>query len=435
MSTNDKSSIVVPLLFYFASLSLAFAGSFLDPAYPVTSMYNLSNLIGPLTYQLVHHAGFVTCTDAMQIPGNIICFHVHRMPLPPVLLAGLVDVFGDHYRAVDLAKIALVLIPVAAAFSLLWQELKHVKNQSRRWLIPCFFFLCLMLPTLLVDIIHMQVEEGYSFCLLAYAVAVLLFGDRQFQPDIRLAILFALSVGCLYLTKSSMILVCIFLVSYYCSRVRPWYLRMTVVLITLCAPLGWGLYSMHATGRFTLGTSLDGINLHKGNNAEFLDRYPPANDGSLDQYDAQLNNGKIFPNEWAWNDYHQHAALAFMKTHPVSDLHGDLRKADIFFVSFRKIGSEHYTGMLAIATNASMVIFRILLWSACLLAIYTLLRRAAQQRSAAVLYLGVVVAVAAPYIAGFAFTRHASVLILPSALYLAYWLIQAEHDDMRSALP
>ena len=398
------------------------------------SIYNLSNLIGPLTYQLVHHAGFVTCTDAMQIPGNVICFHVHRMPLPPLLLAGLVNIFGDRYRAVNLAKIALVLVPMAAAFSLLWKQLLHVRRLALRWQVFLLMLVSMMLPTLLVDIIHMQVEEGYSFCLLAYAVAVLLFGGRELQTNIGAAILFALSVAGLYLTKSSMILVCFFLVGYYCWRVRPRYLRVTVVLITLCAPMGWGFYSLHATGRFTVGTSLDGINLHKGNNALFLDRYPPANDGSLDQYDAQLNDRKIFPDEWAWNDYHMHAALVFLKTHPVNDLQGDLRKANIFFVSFRKIGSERYTGTLAAVTAGSMVLFRLLLWSACTLALFTLFSGPAEQRRAAVLYIGVVVTGAAPYIVGFAFTRHASVLILPSTLYLAYWLIHAEGDREKGTL-
>ncbi|HEX4022199.1 MAG TPA: hypothetical protein VHX63_13730 [Acidobacteriaceae bacterium] len=377
--------------------------------------------MGPLTEHLVHHAGYVTCTDAIQTPGNVLCFHVHRMPLPPLLLAALVRIFGNRYLAVDLTKIALVLIPVAAAFSLIWQKLYSKIDSHLRWQASLLLFLCLMLPTLIVDVIHLQVEEGYSFCLLAYALAVLLFGVGKNQQHLRSAVLFALAVAGLYLTKSSMVLACTFLVGFYCWSVSQRKLRAVVLLITICAPLGWGLYSLHVTGRFTLGTSLDGINLHKGNNADFLERYPPANDGSLDRYDALLSDGRFFANEWDLNDYHTHASLIFMKAHPVEDMRGDLRKADIFFLSFRKIGSERYRGMLGLATDASMLVFRLLLWSACLLALHTLWRGTVERRRTALLYIGIVLTVAAPYIVGFAFTRHASVLILPSALYLIHW--------------
>jgi hypothetical protein len=283
--------------------------------------------------------------------------------------------------------------------------------------------MCLMLPTLLIDVVNMQVEEGYSFCLLAYATAVLLFGVEKQQQGLRPAALFALSVVGLYLTKSSMVLVCAFFVIVYYWRVHSQQLRMTVLLLVICGPLGWGLYSLHATGRFTLGTSLDGINLHKGNNAEFMERYPPTDDGSLDRYDAQLSDGRYFSNEWDLNDYHMRASLAYMKAHPADDMRGDLRKVNVFFFSLHKIGSGRYTGLPGLAAAVSMLLFRLLLWSACLLAIYALWRGPIGLRKAAIVYAGVVLAVAAPYIVGFAFTRHASVLVLPSALYLAHWRI------------
>lgn len=381
--------------------------------------------MGPLAEHLVHHSGYVTCSSAMQGTSDVICFHVHRMPLPPYLLAALVGIFGDHYLAVDLMKIALVLLPVTAGFALVWQRLQGEADGVLRWQIPLFLGLCLMLPALMVDVIHLQVEEGYSFSLLAYATAVVLFGVDELRERPFCAGLFALAVAGLYLTKSSMILVCIFLVVAYCLRVTKQRLRWIVILITMCAPLGWGLYSLHATGRFTLGTSLDGINLHKGNNAAFLQRYPPQDGGSLDRYDAQLSGDRHFATEWELNDFHARASVRYMKQHPWADLQGDGRKLDVFFFTLRKVGSEQYTGILGRVTELGMLLFRLLLWSACGVAIFTLWKGTSEERKAAMVFAGVVATVAAPYVIGFAFTRHASVLILPAAFYLASWRLSS----------
>ncbi len=203
--------------------------------------------------------------------------------------------------------------------------------------------------------------------------------------------------------------------------------------MTICGPLGWGFYSLHATGRFAWGTSLDGINLHKGNNANFLEHYPPKDGGSLDRYDAQLSEGRMFANEWAWNDYHTHASLTYMKEQPGADIRGDLRKADVFFLSLQKIGSQPYAGALGLMTRLSMLLFRLLLWSTCLLAIFALWFGPGEERRAAILYAGVAMTVAAPYIVGFAFTRHASVLILPAALYLAHWRLSRSKSKESSS--
>ncbi len=408
------------VFFYILSFGISACIATLWHGSHPASIYALTNFMGPLTEHLVHHLGYVTCTASLQSASNPICFHVHRMPLRPFLLAALVRIFGDHYLAVDLAKIALVLVPVAASFSLVCKRLTGIAARSLRWQVPLFLLCSLMLPTLMVDVIHLQVEEAYSFCLLSYATAMLLFGMHPSQQRPRTAFAFALAVLGLYLTKSSMILACIFFVLTYCLLVTRKQLRWIVVLVAICGPLGWGAYSVHATGRFTLGTSLDGINLHKGNNARFLDRYPPADCGSLDRYDPQLSKGMHFATEWQLNDFHTHASLLYIKAHPVSDLRADGRKLDVFFFTLRKIGSQQYTGRMGRVTEAGMLLFRLLLWSACALAILALWKEPGEQRKAAIIFAGVVICVATPYVIGFAFTRHASVLILPSALYLVH---------------
>ena len=77
-----------------------------------------------------------------------------------------------------------------------------------------------------------------------------------------------------------------------------------------------------------MGTSFDGINLHKGNNAGFLEHYPPAHGDSMDWYDFELNRGLYFGDEWSFNDYHRRAALDYLRTHPRETLEGDLPQAE-----------------------------------------------------------------------------------------------------------
>lgn len=411
-----------PLTFYLCSLLVAACAALMLRGIHPGKLIDLTNLMGPLAESVAHGRGYMVCTDAMTVAGNVLCSHASRMPLPPLLLAALIHIFHDNSLAVELAKIVMVLLPVAAAVKLVDNDLWTASRPLVRVLAPALLFISLILPIQLIDVINMQVEEGYSFCLLSYAVAVLLFGARKKAIPWRTTILFALSVLALYLTKSSMVVAAAFLVLMFWLQVQEGRKRLAVVLIVACGPLGWGLYTLRGSGHFSIGTSLDGINLHKGNNPQFLDRYPPADEGSLDRYDPPLNEGKYFSNEWAFNSFHKHAAENYIASHPGRTLAAAFWKAQVFFFSLRKIGSEQYRGWLGWITNISMILFRLLLWTACGIALLCLAqkRRAA---SASIVYLGTIGTVAAPYLAGFALTRHAGVLIFPSALFLCRWMI------------
>ena len=414
----------VPVVFYLCSFVAAVSAAFVLRGFHSMQLGSLANLMGPLSENLAHGRGFVVCTDAMAAAGDVICSHASRMPLPPLFLAGSIRIFADHYLPVEMAKIALVLLPVAAAVALATERFRNESTASIRILVLALLFLSLVLPTQLIDVVNMQVEEGYSFCLLTYAVAVLLFAFRHRSLSWRSAILFALSILALYLTKSSMIAVAAFLVFLFCIQINDRWKRAAVLLLVACGPVGWGLYTLQATGRFSVGTSLDGINLHKGNYLQFLDRYPPAGDEGMDRYDSSLSEGKYFTNEWAFNAFHMHAAESYMRANPARTAYADWRKGWVFFLSIRKIGSEPYSGWLKVAADTGMVLFRLLLWAACAVALFALIRGPAAARWAAITYLGTVCAVAAPYVAGFALTRHAGVLVLPSALFLSWWILQ-----------
>lgn len=409
-----------PWIFYLVAYAASVVAAWALHRFRSVDLASLANLMGPLAENIAHGHGYVVCTDAMTEARNVLCYHAARMPLPPVFLALLVELLSRHAWLAELVKIGAVLVPVAAAASLAMSRLRSTRSASLRWAVPVLLLFCLLLPIQLVDVVNMQVEEGYSFCLLTYALAVLLFGIDRRNFRWRTTVLFSLSVLGLYLTKSSMIAAAAFLAGAFCLQVHDRWKRAVVLLVVACGPLGWGLYALHVSGHFSLGTSLDGINLHKGNYPEFLDRYPPADGGSLDRYDGALNAGQHFSSEWRFNRYHMRAAEAYIEGHPERTAIAAWRKAQVFFFSLRKIGSEIYSGWMNAITLASMVLFRLLLWTALVLAVWVLVQGAHRQQWAAIAYLGTVGAVAAPYIAGFALTRHAGVLILPSALFLSW---------------
>ncbi len=421
--SSRSSAVKWALAFYgIALLGGALGIALLYPMSP-HAVGDLSNLMGPLAENLAHGQGFMVCSDGMTIPGNVLCYHAARMPLPPLLLAGLERLFSGRFLAVEAAKIALVLLPVAAAVMLCLQSLAARSNRTRA---ACLLFLlsALLLPVQFIDVLNMQVEEGYSFCFLTLAVAVLLFTERR-TLSWPLTVVSGLALLALYLTKSSMIAVAFFLALSLAWLAADRRKATAILVLFLCGPLGWGLYALHGSGHFTVGTSLDGINLHKGNYREFLDRYPPGPEDGLDRYDASLSSGHLFTREWAFNRFHMRAAEDFMLHNPGRTLAAAARKGWVFFVSPRKIGSRDYTGWLGELTVAGMLLFRLLLWASLILAARDVARGSTALRERAWFYLGIVLAAALPYLAGFALTRHAAVLSLPAALFLCSRLLPA----------
>jgi hypothetical protein len=382
------------------------------------SLFLLSNLVGPTTQSLLHGNGLTVCTEAMGTPQYPICFHAGRMPLPSLVVGLGIRLLGDHYQRVMLFKTCLMLLPVELAIYLAWLRMPH--SRARRLMTSTLLLAPFVMTAFLANVVNMQVEEGYSYGLMALAVAILFFGTtrntvRSKPGGLGEALLFALALDGIYLAKSSMApAVAVLVVSYFLLRRRmPW----VVFALVVVAPLGWAVHQHHASGRYSLGTSLDGINLHKGNNPEFLEHYPPLTGATLDQFDEELNHGLRFNDEWSFNDYHEHTALEYARGNLRSTLVGDLRKLDVLFLSVHRVGTGEEHGALRLAATAGLVLFRLILWASILCAAYVVFRpEEGELRVVGGIYLSLVVACVLPYIAGFAYTRHVSVLIYPAVL-------------------
>jgi hypothetical protein len=383
----------------------------------------------------------------MGTRGNPICFHAARMPMSAWVVAMGMRLLGDHYLRVACFKTLLLLLPVELAIYLVWRRLPH--TGGRRALVVLLLLAPFAMTAFLADVTNLLVDEGYSYSFLALAVALLFFGwpvrpaMNGGRDGLSRALIFAASLVGLYLSKSGMLPVVAVLVAGFlllpgslmpgslmtARRVR---LRWLVVALVAAAPLSWALYQHHASGRYSVGTSLDGINLHKGNNAGFLEHYPPQRGDSMDWYDFELNRGLSFGDEWSFNDYHVRTALEYLRAHPRETLEGDGRKLNVIFFSVEKHGGTGSSGIRRVIEDVGMAAFRLMLWAAIVSAIYLLFRapsfrtaplfrtqRPDQRplRVASGVFLAVVAACALPYLAGFAYTRHASILIYPSALF------------------
>lgn len=413
--------LIVPVVLSLAGVWV------LDHAKAQKPLFSVTNMVGPTAQSLLAGDGLTNCTEDMGTRGNPICFHAARMPMTAMVVALGIRLLGDHYLRVACFKTLLLLLPVELCLYLVWQRLPRAGG--RRLLVVMLLLAPFAITAFLADVTNILVDEAYSYGFLAAAVALLFFGS-QWSGRLGRAVLFAVALDGLYLSKSGMLLVIVVLMVGFLLVEQRVGLRWLAVVLVAAAPFGWALHQHHASGRYSVGTSLDGINLHKGNNAGFLEHYPSPHGDSMDWYDFELSRGLYFGDEWSFNDYHERAALDYLWSHPRETLGGDVRKVNVLFFAVEKVGSTASHGARKLVEDAGMVVFRLMLWAAILSAIYLVFRaRGAQRRPLRVAsgaFLAVVAACSLPFLVGFAYTRHVSVLIYPAALFCCYVLCEED---------
>jgi hypothetical protein len=422
-ASSDRTKGSIALLAFFVAMSLGISVANVwhyGHGTPQPSLFRLSNLVGPTTQSVLAGGGISVCTEAMGTEGNPICFHAGRMPVATWMVALGVRLLGDDALRVDLLKTVLLLAPLEIGVWLVWLRLPRVG--LRRFGVMLILLAPFGITVFLSDVRLMQVEEGYTYSLLVLAVAILLFAVRPgVAGGLGLAAMFGVAVGGIFLAKSAMLPAVVVLVVGYWLLERRMAARVLVVLLAIAAPAGWAVHQHHASGRYSVGTSMDGLNLRKGNNAQFLKHYPPPAGDSLDSFDNDLSRGQEFGDEWSFNDFHRRAAVEYMKAHPRDTLGGAGRKLWVAFFSVHKTGSSSVTGGAEDVEIAGLVVFRVLLWTALVGAVWWMVRRGAdrERRLTGGIFLATVVACVLPYVAGFVYTRHVSVLIYPAALMCA----------------
>ncbi len=131
-----------------------------DRASANNSLLDLTNLVGPTVASLLAGRGMTACTVLMGTPGNPICFHGGRMPVPSLVVAAAVRLVGDRFLPVAVLKTLLLLAPLEAAMDLVCRQMRFA---GRRWVwMAVLLLLPFWMTAFLADVVNLQVEEGYS---------------------------------------------------------------------------------------------------------------------------------------------------------------------------------------------------------------------------------------------------------------------------------
>lgn len=391
---------------------------------PGSSIFDQSFFVGATARNLASGRGLLVCTEAMGTLGNPICYRGARMPVASATLALGSRLVGEHRaKLIVFLKNATFMLPLWAAVAVcLWRVRAH-----RKLLLATAVLL--FLPMLILNysgtIVYVDTEEDYLFGFLALAVALSISQARVRPSHIAKWILsFSFTMSALYLCKSSMLGVFLVLSAAALWQLRTWEQRLVLAGLLLLAPCGWAIRQHHVTGRYSLGTSLDGINFEKGNNVRFLDRYPDVS-GALDQYDSELNMGQHFTNEWQFNDYHLRRGTAFILLHPGIALQSTLRKADVLLFTFNRYARSHYGRMQTLVVESGFLLFRMLFWASVCAAVYGGFTGRLLGRARSVVYLLFLGAYYAPYLVGFGYMRHLIITAMPVTVMLSLTLAEA----------
>jgi hypothetical protein len=271
---------------------------------------------------------------------------------------------------------------------------------------------------------RIDVEEGYLFALIA-----LLFSFLLTMEGWGSALTVGILIASIYLTKSSMLPLCMavagWIVIKYWKR-NPRLIVLPIAGLAL-AILSWGIYTKTVSGVFAFGTdgsSWNGWNFYKGNNPYFYLLYPRIN---LDTLDSEEYAHRLLPfvpvhNEWELS----HAQLAlgqrYFHDSPKTALKMDLKK---LFVACCDLGEApqmtpgHTRGLVVL----SNVVNHLTLACVFVFAIIGVIHRKVSE--AEILALIMAFFFVFPYVAGFLYSRHMvpiyGVMALTAAVQLKHW--------------
>ena len=387
------------------------------------TVFDISDLQGLEVKSWVTGHGFGFDGSLFTGKDNPIPMRWARMPLPIWTIAGLRIVFGSGMIAVNLAKSVLWSLPLILSFALIQRDSRATLASRAKWASWGVLLLVSLLPIVLVNLATMTAEEGYIASPIALATTMLLF-PRSWVPGARngrvipAGLLFGILITSIYLTKSSMLAVAVFMLPALLVMSKNIRLTLFAAIPLALAMLCWGTWTAENGGRFSLGTSLDGYNLHKGNNPTFLEHFPPPPNMGVDPFYEDIGWGHHYTSELDFDAGQKREALQYMKTHPGATIIAMGRKIGVLLFSLKKVGPGSIRSPIIEWTErASRVIAQLVLWAALLVAAWQCIRWNPSSPAAAV-FLLVTAAICLPYVVGFALSRHSSILYLPAIIYI-----------------
>jgi hypothetical protein len=310
---------------------------------PVRTVFDLGFGFGPYVREMLTHGRYADCSYA-------VCDHASRMPLL-VFIASGAGAISRSARWAALIKDVVFAAATLVTLAWIWRRLP-----PSRWAFPIWAGVGTMLLIGLPVAKHagqLAYEESISLpllFLLGVALPLALSSTLVMQDRERLLI-GAVTLGVLlYLLKSSLLLVfgVVLVAALMWAVLNRSRAVMIAVLLSLIAPLGWGIHNQVSDGRFTFMTSWEGENLRRGWNPDTYALYPVVEiDRVFDSKRIVFPDGHVrniepkpvrvdFPNEWAWSDTDRDVAMRWIKAHP--NVAADLlfHKALNYFLSVTK---------------------------------------------------------------------------------------------------
>jgi len=364
------------------------------------------------------------------------CTFASRMPLLPYFLVGAAKLVGDSLLRIALAKTLLLDL------LLLFYLVRFIALIGADRGVAAILIAVFAGPQLMLHSVSPYYEEGFIIPLLGIVFIIQLAYALGREADLprwgRLPAYIAVSAA-LYLLKSTLLLVLAWNLLFLLAFVRLGAARKMMAVALLCAaPLLWGAVVDHVTGRFTLGTSIDGLNLLRGNNPAALALYPrytvdrTVGDGVVEidgakvpQFDPATIDPRfaadLWRSEWEIDDGYRDVALQWMGSHIGDVLRLTTRRLWVFFLEIRNTpivpGAPKPAGAILAIGIGWMAAMRLVMWGAIVAALEGF-RREGPRRYAAIAFLGLFAAYAAPFILAYTMERHVVPILLPCALYL-----------------
>jgi hypothetical protein len=405
---------------------------------------------GDYVHNLLVDGSFRSCAARpFTYCAQELCNYSTRMPLLPLIYAGLSGLVGTGSVAIAIARCTLSA-GLLAAFLLAWARDVRVPLGA----VALMYGLYLG-PQALKHVAALEYEEGLLVDLeacLAIAVTYLLrpgitalTGKRLFMSLAAVALAVAL-----YFIKTTALLVLIVVLGLLVrSKDVHWRVK---ALALVCAALpfaAWGAHNYLHGGVLSVSSSWNGENLYRGASAEGLALYPEVSlDRIFDSKQARLLDGRVvalsnlssqqcFANEWAWNDFYAGRARAWLEQQPAAAVRFTWNKAWTALFELRHTpyrvaadGPESAYPPLVSAAMFAWMGFARLVFFGLLLLIARSLWRGELERSVWTLLL--IAAGWAPYIAVFAYQRHlVPLLIMDGFLCIALFLVQPRAAAVR----
>jgi hypothetical protein len=365
-----------------------------------------------------------------------ICVYATRMPLLPLLYAGLAKLVGTKSAAVAIARCTLT----AAMLTLFLVSLARDARFSFGSVLLAYGLY--LGPQVLKHGASFDYEEGLMVDLeICLAIAtVYLINPRLsgvYSKRRRMALAAALLATSLYFIKTTALpLLVVVLALILLDRQLTRQLKAVACCCVLVPGVMWAAHTYGSSGSLHFSSSWNGENFYRGSNSEALALYPEVMlDRLFDSTRASLADGRVvqlhdlksqrcFVDEWSWNDYYRDLARSWWQQHPAEAWRFFVRKVWVAFFELRhtpyRVAAEgsdsEYGPLVSAAMLAWMAVARLTLFAMLGCVVRDLLRGQVRQPLSSLAFIA---AGWAPYVVVFVYQRHVVPLLVMGGFLLA----------------